>query len=876
LGLSYLCHRLIGLLPTFINGPEPVGDPVEAARRDRVDLGRFTVVVIQLVLLALAIYEFQIENRAFYVDLMALTCAAFVVHHFLPFRYRLPFFLIVSFLGIGVIFGFRKGAVLIGIGLILVGICHLPILLRARVAILAIVGIFLAVLRAGRLDVPGSSAIWPILGSMFMFRLILYMYDLAHSKERTNVPRVLAYFFLLPNVCFPLFPVVDYSAFRRTYYDTERYLIYQRGIQWMLRGLIQIILYRIVYHYITISSTDVATTSDLIRYIVSSYMLYLRISGGFHLVIGILHLFGFNLPETNHRYFLASSIADLWRRGNIYWRDFMQKVIYYPFYFRLRRMGPTPRLVIPTLAVCLATWGLHSYQWFWLRGSFLFSWTDVTFWTIMGLLLVASSLREAKHGRQRASPGRQTGGLSGSARRTLSTVGTFSVMCLLFSLWFSPSVPAWLDLWSVVGSGPDPGQSWVPALAVAGLATEGSWWSWSWRWPWRRGAAGKRSEEPPFLQLAGQTGALTSLLLLIGNPVFYERFGTQPQAVIGKIRGTELNMQDATLLQRGYYENLAGVAGLNAELFELYVRQQPDQPRLLDSVIVQFTNNFLRHELRPSLQVVYGSSEFHTNSWGMHDRYYDREKPTGAYRIALLGPSDVMGMGVRDSENFEWLLEDRLNRENRGPYSKYEILNFAVGSYSLLQELMTLETKALSFSPDTMMVVSHPHEREIVLRHLAERYQKGVEPPWDYLRDVASAAGVTPGMEQDGVVRRFKPHIDDTVDWAFRRIVALCRERAVRPVWIYLPSIEGEGKDSDSELADMARDAGFIVIDMTDVFDDYDRHTLSVNTWDFHPNQQGHRLIAGRLYDELREHDRDFSLGLDPPTQAGDGPVDGR
>jgi len=66
---------------------------------------------------------------------------------------------------------------------------------------------------------------------------------------------------------------------------------------------------------------------------VSTFLLYLRISGQFHLVIGMLYLFGFRLPETHHRYLLASSFTDFWRRINIYWKDFMMKLVYYPSFF---------------------------------------------------------------------------------------------------------------------------------------------------------------------------------------------------------------------------------------------------------------------------------------------------------------------------------------------------------------------------------------------------------------------------------------------------------------------------------------------------------------------------------------------------------------
>ena len=54
------------------------------------------------------------------------------------------------------------------------------------------------------------------------------------------------------------------------------------------------------------------------------------------------------------------------------------------------------------------------------------------------------------------------------------------------------------------------------------------------------------------------------------------------------------------------------------------------------------------------------------NRWGMRDRDYEQTPAPDTYRIALTGPSFVMGSGVADNEVFEWLLEDRLNREHAG------------------------------------------------------------------------------------------------------------------------------------------------------------------------------------------------------------------
>jgi uncharacterized membrane protein len=70
---------------------------------------------------------------------------------------------------------------------------------------------------------------------MFMFRLIVYFYDLRHDKTRGTLWQSLSYFFMLPNACFPLYPVIDYKTYRRNYYDEDAYRIYQVGVDWMVR-----------------------------------------------------------------------------------------------------------------------------------------------------------------------------------------------------------------------------------------------------------------------------------------------------------------------------------------------------------------------------------------------------------------------------------------------------------------------------------------------------------------------------------------------------------------------------------------------------------------------------------------------------------------
>src|SRR5262249_1607957 len=160
----------------------------------------------------------------------------------------------------------------------------------------------------------------------------------------------LSYFFLLPNACFMLFPVVDYRTFQRGYFAESIHSLQRKGLQMMFRGTTHLLLYRIVYFDLLIKPDEVHDFGSLVGYVVCNYALYLHVSGQFHIACGLLQLFGFQLPETHHHYFLATGFTDYWRRINIYWKDFMVRLVFNPIAFRLKRWPRPLTLAIATTA----------------------------------------------------------------------------------------------------------------------------------------------------------------------------------------------------------------------------------------------------------------------------------------------------------------------------------------------------------------------------------------------------------------------------------------------------------------------------------------------------------------------------------------------
>jgi hypothetical protein len=259
-------------------------------------------------------------------------------------------------------------------------------------------------------------------------------------------------------------------------------------------------------------------------------------------------------------------------------------------------------------------------------------------------------------------------------------------------------------------------------------------------------------------------------------------------------------------------------------------------------------------ELIPSFvaRTAYGTVSI--NRWGMRDQDYERTPPAGTYRIAMLGASSVMGWGVGDGETFEALLEDRLNREKaKKPYAKYEILNFGVPGYQPPQQIVMLE-KVLTFTPSAVFYVAAGREISRAESYLVEAVQKKVEIPYESLRAIVNRAGLEPSMDTATAIKRLDPFRNEILSSIYRQIADQSRSRGALPVFVFLPQVrEGEWQEETPETLRLAEGAGFVVIDLADVYRDQNIAAIRLAEWDDHPNKRGHELIASRLYDELQK-----------------------
>jgi len=800
----------------------------------------------------LAVREFHLAEGQGIEKLLPVIFCGFVVHTWLPRPLRLPFFILLTFLGIFLILGPTKAAWLIGIALALIGLCHVPIPFAGRVLlVLGAVGV-LGAFQIGWLKGKDNLLlVIPFLGTIFMFRLVLYLYDLRHERTKVSVWQRLAYFFMLPNPVFWLFPVVDYKTYLRTYYQRDDFTIYQKGTLWMARGVVHLLLYQLVYHFLVPTYQAVDSLGMVAVFAVTSYLVYLLISGLFHLAIGILCLFGFDLPETHKNYLLATGFNDYWRRINIYWKEFMAKTVFFPVFMRARKLGQIPGLVISTAIVFLITWLLHSYQHFWLQAAFPVSMVDGLFWGIFGLLVIINTIYQAK---SKPKPKPKGWDFRYALRLSIQTAAMFVLMCLLWSMWRTPVLSEWFNIMSQVTNNPLPGLLVVIGFLAVGIAL-GTLAQYLQHRGWKLG----NDEESSPLRLGVTVILPMAGALLLAIPAVHEKLGARE--MVKAMRGGYLNERDQSTLERAYYEGLMVSTNLTSQLRTLEFGDDGKDRDLLDPKFFRPTRDLLFREYLPSLSYELGGKPWSTNQFGMRDQDYALEKPDGVTRMAFLGASYIMGKGVADGEPFEAVLEDRLGRE-------IEILNMGVDSYTPLEGAILCRDKVGKFDTDYVVYFEHGSAQLRLAKRLATRMvTPGLDLQFEGLENLKWRARAYEGVDEIEAARRVDAIADKALSWAYGEMVKQCREKNIHPVWVLLPRPrENNAPESMARLQKIAREAGFTALILEDPYRGTKPEKITLGKWDYHPNKLGHELIAESLYELLEKNQGELKLQLAPTS----------
>jgi GDSL-like Lipase/Acylhydrolase family len=91
------------------------------------------------------------------------------------------------------------------------------------------------------------------------------------------------------------------------------------------------------------------------------------------------------------------------------------------------------------------------------------------------------------------------------------------------------------------------------------------------------------------------------------------------------------------------------------------------------------------------------------NSQGFRDREHTIAKPPNTFRIAIIGDSFAEARQVRAESAF-WSVIERELQKTAPAGRQIEVLNFGVGGYGTVEELLTLRQRVWDYSPDLVLL----------------------------------------------------------------------------------------------------------------------------------------------------------------------------
>lgn len=272
------------------------------------------------------------------------------------------------------------------------------------------------------------------------------------------------------------------------------------------------------------------------------------------------------------------------------------------------------------------------------------------------------------------------------------------------------------------------------------------------------------------------------------------------------------------------------------------------------------------------------------NSLGFRDREHPVTKPTGTLRVLVLGDSIAEGMRI---DEFDAILHRQLESRLRERKLPVEVLGFAVSGYNTGQEVETLASKGLAFSPDLVLVAYCHNDRRhadgAILATLLDR-RDGRDGGWvgrlrSHPRLLESALFrlvawrvLAPPDEAAGIYGRdpleplrsadreraragYPTLFADTVTAGFFRLARLGNQDGFATVVAIFPHLkrlaEHPLRDEHTWVRQRAEEVGLGVIDLWAAMRSCEARGVDIALDKLHPSAGGHACAAAALANEL-------------------------
>ena len=269
-----------------------------------------------------------------------------------------------------------------------------------------------------------------------------------------------------------------------------------------------------------------------------------------------------------------------------------------------------------------------------------------------------------------------------------------------------------------------------------------------------------------------------------------------------------------------------------------------------DGQIMESSNLTLIWEYKPNLP----NNVFHTNRWGFRDEDYEtKTKPTGTYHLAVIGDSITVGLMVSWDNTF--VKKMSIDAATKRPDLALQVMNFGVGGYNVVQIHELLHAKVISFQPDKVVYVMclNDFDFDDASGDRIRYYQRPTSFFLLKLRDT-----IRHHYHQE----YHRRHFEATKAIAFeeiRQMQSLLASRGIEYQVVILPvfpqALDGQAdyphRALHQDIGQQLDADGIAFFDLLDAFEAVDQPLghFGLDIW--HPNRQGHAIIADALFDKV-------------------------
>lgn len=293
-----------------------------------------------------------------------------------------------------------------------------------------------------------------------------------------------------------------------------------------------------------------------------------------------------------------------------------------------------------------------------------------------------------------------------------------------------------------------------------------------------------------------------------------------------------------------------GPMGLDPRRIGLFYKFDPN------TLIQASENERIGFEHIPNQDRFAKLARFQTNSRGMRDREYGLQKPDNTFRVAVIGSSFALPLGVDIEDAFHSVLEERLS-EKYAPRT-YEFINFATGAFAPSQMVAMLQDRALAFDPDLIVFCL----TGLAVPPMLLRWDKLRQPRFPIWLRVDGPRSVFIDLVQaqlaDGGRRPGVPTFEVPEGARDRRnvITKLGQIQAARGIPIVLMRLEYNPElpsELELDIERRARDEGLRYIDTRRAFRGMNPTRFWIDPLDPHPDRDAHAIFANVLEEFLRD-----------------------